>query len=766
MKYTQMYDLKYSSRIFCFMLFILSFSNGMKAQDFEALDISFEVNGNDLDIPLIGGLLSPQFISFDLDQSGAEDLIVFERNGEQLLTFINNSTPGNPSYQYAPEYISKFPPLLNFLIAEDFNGDGKKDLFSQSRAGSAIEVYRNTSEGVDISFEFMKFDLPLGDFLQFPSGGGFTNMYVSSIDIPSIVDYDKDGDLDVLTFEPNGSYMYLYQNRTVEEGLPQDTLAFILADACWGKFFESGVSESISLSTNVANCSSGLQNNNDDGGVRHAGSTVLTLDGDGDGDFDMLLGDLSNTGLVYLENNPEGGRDFITKQDTEFPKNSLEVDINVFLSPFFIDVDNDGKRDLVVSPNIEIGADNINHVWYYNNVGTDEAPIFEFVTENFFVSESLQMGQSSSPTFFDYNADGLMDILVGNNGLVDGEERIVTLFLYENTGTASQPSYTLVDDNYLDMREYVGDSEGFLAPSVGDIDGDGDVDILVGEKKGFMFFFENIAGPGKVFEHNSFTYQYKGIRSGLNTKPAIADVDEDGLMDLVIGEKNDNTNPITGKFGSLNFYKNIGTENEPDFVENATDGENTNTLGNVFTRFAGTTSGNSAPFFFKSKEELLLCVGSRDGKIGVYNNIKDSIYGTFNLLIEELPIEFSGVTSVPSLADIDNDNYYEIMVGGDSGGLMIFNTTFEVDNEVSTVNFDTIDFDLFPNPVNEVLNIQLPNDGQEMLYQLSDINGQVIKKGAFTKQSNQISTTEMSSGIYILSIQNKNSFSIKKFMKI
>ncbi len=116
----------------------LSF-NVLQSQNFDAIDIPFERNGIALPNALIGGLLAPQFESFDLDGQGAEDLIVFERNGNVVLPFINNSTPGNPSYKYAPEYTKAFPPVINFVKFQDYDGDGKKDIFTLSKTISGID---------------------------------------------------------------------------------------------------------------------------------------------------------------------------------------------------------------------------------------------------------------------------------------------------------------------------------------------------------------------------------------------------------------------------------------------------------------------------------------------------------------------------------------------------------------------------------------------------------------------------------------------------
>lgn len=755
-------------RLFLFLILITSITMGsVFGQNFDPIHIPFEVDGETRPNALIGGLIAPQFSSFDLDGQGAEDLMVFDRNGNILLPFINNSTPGNPDYEFAPEYINSFPVLNNFVQFHDFNGDGKKDIFAGTYSGAAIEVWENVSVGNDISFELVKFNFGLGDFLQFPVGSNFSQVYVSGIDVPAILDVDGDDDLDVLTFEPGGSYMYFYKNMAKEMGLT-DTLIYKLEDACWGKFFESGVGEEISLSTNSSMCSAGLKDDEKDlnSVLRHAGSTVLALDGDGDGDLDMLLGDLSNNGLVYLENSGSSSEAYMTSQNLKYPTSANEVDIFVHIAPFFIDIDNDGKRDLIASQNNRNGAQNVNHIWYYRNIGTDDSPSFELIEKDFLQNTSLIMGASSHPTFLDYNADGLQDILVGNNRIVfASNSEAKSLYLYENVGTKSMPAYKLVTDDYLGMTGIVGEFDGYLAPTVGDLDSDGDDDIVIGDKRGYLYYWENKAGANNPYEFDNFIYQYMDIKPGTNTKPSIFDLDNDGLSDLILGEKTEQTNPETGVFGSLNFYKNEGTVGEPKFFAKEDTLGNTNTLGNVFTRIQGFTSSSSSPSFFTSNDELFISVGSRSGNVFVFNDIEDNIYSDFNEVYDKLPILNVGERSTAIYADLDDDNFYEVILGNDNGGLRAFNTTFVVGDESSVNNVNELNFTISPNPTNDILDVNI-SDTTSADFLIYNINGKLVQSGKLDEQITRLRLDELASGVFIIDVRSGSKSSVKRFVKL
>ena len=97
-----------------------------------------------------------------------------------------------------------------------------------------------------------------------------------------------------------------------------------------------------------------------------------------------------------------------------------------------------------------------------------------------------------------------------------------------------------------------------FSPAFGDIDGNGSVDLVVGEENGKLFFYKNIALPGQPMNFAAPVYPYMNIAVGVSSAPQIADVNGDGLGDLIVGERTGNSDN-NGRCSNLNYFENLGT---------------------------------------------------------------------------------------------------------------------------------------------------------------------------------------------------------------
>ncbi|HRO42857.1 MAG TPA: FG-GAP-like repeat-containing protein [Flavipsychrobacter sp.] len=517
-----------------------------------------------------------------------------------------------------------------------------------SRAGNNIfvdDIYYITSN-------------PFGDVNAYVDPGG---------DIPGIVDADKDGDLDFFSFNISGGYINFYKNYQKEENLPCDSIHINLKDACWGKVYQG-----FSIHQTLGVVCNSFQPVIPPAKVTHTGNTLCIFDHDGDGDLDYLNGGVSYSSLQYLENGKTDfnhARDSMIAQDTTWQTTGKVYSTQQFPAAFHIDVDLDGKKDILVSPSAELASENYNCIAYYQNTGTASSPVFTYQHDTLLVEKAIDMGSGSYPMLYDYNKDGKPDLFVGGDGFfqLDGSFK-ARIAYFQNTTNASSKSFTLQTNDFLNI-----DAQGIKGayPAVGDLDNDGLDDLVVGHENGTISFYKNTASSANVQPIWQLTQPTltdvanKIIDSNQYAAPLIYDIDKDGKKDLLIG----------GQSGYIFYYKNIGNTNQLSLQYQ------TGNLGSVRADPWNLLYGFSAPFVGKtdSTANEYLIVGSNSGRLVRYTGfqngnvtvpytIEDTAYHELNLPLGS----YSGFRAVPAIADIDGDGQQEMIVGNILGGILIF----------------------------------------------------------------------------------------------
>lgn len=568
-----------------------------------------EENGP-LAFPWAGGLNHAQFSNIDFDMDGTEDLLVFDKSGDKMICLRMNS---NNELEIVPQYREMFvnqhnaykERLHDWVLLRDFNADGKDDIFTYSNGGFA--VYRNDGNADTLIFTLMT------SKLESDYGNGPINIYVSPTDLPAIMDVDGDTDMDVVTFSLFGTSAEYHQNQSMELYGTADSLIMELATPCWGNFEEDPSTVAVNLDVSCKGGGyvppSGAQSANS--GI-HSGFTMLGLDIEGDGDQDMVLSNVSFNTMNLLENDGDANSAHMGTQDLTFPANFSSTDaINLYTFPaaFLADVNNDGKKDLVATPYQENNGHDHEGCYLYLN-SANSGHDFSFQKNNFLQDEMIELGTSAYPVLFDYDKDGLKDLLVGNRGYFQSTGVYSSqIAYYRNTGTASEPAFTLQARDLINISSL---GLGNVIPTFGDIDGDGDDDMIIGDADGLIHYFENSAGAGNECSFALTTPGFQGIDiGGQFAAPFLFDATGDQLLDLIIGERN----------GNLNFYVNTGTANNPIFT---LDDSN---WGGVDMRRNGLSFGYSTPFLYEYDGEVEMMVGSESGVIDVYSEITDVING-------------------------------------------------------------------------------------------------------------------------------------------
>ena len=408
-----------------------------------------------------------QFGRMDLDQDGKKDLLVFDRHGDRLLCYLNKGAVGEIRYEYASEYVKAFPKLNGWAEFADYDGDGKEDIFAYSKGWAGIKVYRNVSNQDGLGFVAV-----VEPYLTSYQGGGEVNILATDADYPAIVDLDGDGDLDLLTFGVMGTFIEKHQNFSMERYGNRDSLVFERTDQCWGRVGESEENNVMYLDTCLLGY--GLTVDKDD--FRHRGATVAVRDVNGDGLLDLLLADVDYPGLTLLTNGGDVMNALMVSQTDAFPS-SYSVNLPSMPVPFFTDINNDGIDDLLVSPfdpNPMTSA-GLESVWLYLNHGTNDYPDFQLYNKSFLQDWMIDVGKGAYPVIKDWDDDGLMDLMIR-----DFEGRIT---VFRNVGTAQQPVFEQIS---LDGKT------NWSAQCYYDVDRDGLVDLVEGNVNGRLTFYQGI----------------------------------------------------------------------------------------------------------------------------------------------------------------------------------------------------------------------------------------------------------------------------------
>ena len=696
--------------------------------------------------PWTGGFNSVQISKIDLNFDSLEDLFVFDRTGNKVTTFLNN---GN-SYSYAPEYEQLFPQSLsNWVLLRDYNNDNKKDIFCSVSGG--IGVWKNTSINDELSF-----NLITNPFIYSYQYSTNTNLYVSVVDIPAINDIDGDGDLDILSFGVLGSRLEYHKNMSVESGFNQDSLIFELKNACWGHFREDGLTNTcilfdtcgFNVSSPESNLDSSIAVNQP---VRHSGSTVLSLDLNNDNVKDLILGDVSFGNLVALFNDNIGvnqNTSFIS-QDTAFPSNSLPVDLFIYPASFYEDMDFDGINDLIVSPNSDNDTEDKESIWFYKNFGTNHSPSFYFQQNNLLQDETIDLGRGAKPILVDLNNDNLLDLIVSNFGEFDLNVPVhysSSISSFINIGTLSSPKFEKTSDNFQNIATTLNRLN--LAPSFGDLDGDGDLDAIVGDFDGNLHYFENTASnPNQMSLNLSISPLVDQLNNvfdvGYCAHPTLFDIDNDNDLDLIVGEA----------IGNLNYIENIGDSITFNF-ELASE-----TFGQVNVSEWWTNIGSSTPQFKIINQEVNLFVGSERGRIFHYDNISNNLNGSFNLVDSNVLNIYTGPNNVPAIYDLNNDTIFDFLIGNKRGGISLHYGSMDstVSNNIREIK--TAKYILFPNPSSKKINSNVPLNTS---YEIYSVDGGLIQQGYFNME---IDIEGLENGIYFILFSIDNEYQMHKFIK-
>jgi len=608
----------------------------------------------------------------DLDGDGDEDLLVgnhsdylqyFRNEGDSFIELTGSENPFDGinvtksynNYGYY-DYYYAFPAI------GDLDGDEDEDVLVVN-PGGFLKYFRNEGD---------KFIEATGS--ENPFDG--INMEQNATP-PTIGDVDGDGDEDVLIGNGDGKIKYFRNEGS----------SFIEVIGSENPF--DGVAED-----NV-----------------YSSSVHLTIgDVDSDQDEDVLL--IKEQGILrYLRNE---GNSFIevTGSENPFDKISLEYDDEI---PILGDINGDGDEDFLVKN--EEGK-----IKYFENLSIDvnEPPIavddsvgikenkpttidvlendFDLENEEIYLLEFEKTTERSGTVKRDDNGtqkdltdDKLIYTPPADFSLNETDSFTYTITDSNNqktTATVNILSIPILLEHWDSLNPFFGVDVGYnAAPTAGDLDKDGDEDILVVNDDGKILYFLN---DGENFTKlKGRENPFNGVYLNSNGSPAIGDVDNDGDEDILIG--------IRGYQG-IKYFRNYG-DSWAVPMANINPFEKINIEGDV----AGLAIGDLDA---DGDEEIL--VGNSNGEIQYFRNKGGKL---IELLGSENP--FNGVnvgeSSYPAIIDLDVDGGEDVLVGNEEGNLKYFrNEGGNFTEEIGSENpFDGVNVGTNP------MSIDVDNDGDE-----------------------------------------------------
>ncbi|BAZ12675.1 YD repeat-containing protein [Calothrix sp. NIES-4071] len=265
-------------------------------------------------------------------------------------------------------------------------------------------------------------------------------------------------------------------------------------------------------------------------------SSPALVDIDGDNDLDLIAGSADGTLKYYKNTGSATNPSYVAQTGTANPFNS--IDVGLLSSPAFADLDGDGDRDLVV-------GDWEGNLKYYKNTGSATSPRYIAQTGTANPFNSAAVGARAFPTLFDVDNDGDFDLLVG--------ERNGSLTYYRNTGSPTNPLFTRQSDSLF----YGINGGTYISPTLGDLNGDGAVDVIAGSSDGTLKYFVN--APVVTDADQTVSFNGTELNIALKKSPqATTPTTVSSPQDMVIGSTGDlvlfdtNTKFITN---SVNDFK-------------------------------------------------------------------------------------------------------------------------------------------------------------------------------------------------------------------